>query len=103
MKVGGACLGSVALKPQLLRGATSQTNAPTALPSSAQVAWQDCEIGLIYHFDMAIAAGNFAPNNTHRQRFDPTSAEGREQIRAASIGSKRIAKGRAGSDHECRQ
>ncbi len=39
-------------------------------PTPAQVAWQDCEIGLIYHFDMPIAAGNFAGNNTARTVFD---------------------------------
>jgi len=39
-------------------------------PTPAQLAWQDCEIGLVYHFDMPIAAGNFAGNNTARQVFD---------------------------------
>jgi alpha-L-fucosidase len=40
-------------------------------PTPAQVAWQDDEIGLIYHFDMPIAAGRFAGNNTVRETLDP--------------------------------
>jgi alpha-L-fucosidase len=40
-------------------------------PSAAQVAWQDCEVGLLYTFDLAIAAKRFARNNTVRERLDP--------------------------------
>jgi alpha-L-fucosidase len=40
-------------------------------PTPAQVAWQDCEIGLVYHFDLSIAVGHFAGNNTVRERMDP--------------------------------
>jgi len=40
-------------------------------PTPAQCAWQDCEIGLLYSFDLAIAAGRFAGNNTVRERLDP--------------------------------
>lgn len=46
-------------------------NAQPARPSPAQVAWQDCEIGVIFHFDMPIAAGEYASNNTVRKVFDP--------------------------------
>jgi alpha-L-fucosidase len=41
------------------------------LPTSAQTRWQDAEIGVIYHFDMPIAAGARAPNNQVRETFDP--------------------------------
>ena len=40
-------------------------------PSAAQMAWQDCEVGLLYSFDLAIAAGRFPRNNTVRERMDP--------------------------------
>jgi alpha-L-fucosidase len=40
-------------------------------PTPAQIAWQDCEVGLLYSFDLAIAAGVFARNNTVRERLDP--------------------------------
>jgi len=40
-------------------------------PGPAQLTWQDCEIGLLYSFDLPIAAGIFARNNTHRERVDP--------------------------------
>ena len=44
---------------------------PLPTPTPAQIAWQDCEIGLIYHFDLSIAAKRFAGNNTMRERMDP--------------------------------
>ncbi len=40
-------------------------------PTPAQRAWQDCEVGVIYHFDLPIAARTHAPNNSTRERFDP--------------------------------
>ena len=51
----------------------AQMTAPSDLPRStkAQLRWQDCEIGLIYHFDLPIAAGRFAGNNAARERIDP--------------------------------
>lgn len=71
LKATGACLGGAALHPHLSRGAEAGGNAPFVLPTPAQITWQDCEVGLVYHFDMPIAAGNFAGNNTSRERFDP--------------------------------
>jgi alpha-L-fucosidase len=41
------------------------------LPSPAQRRWQECEVGVIFHFDLAIAASVFAPNNTVKRRLDP--------------------------------
>ena len=40
-------------------------------PTQAQLVWQDCEIGLLYCFDLAIAAEIYTKNNTYRQRVDP--------------------------------
>ena len=40
-------------------------------PTPAQMAWQDCEIGLLYSFDLAIAAGDTAANNAARKTWDP--------------------------------
>lgn len=44
---------------------------PLVLPTPAQMAWEDCEVGLIYHFDMPVAAGDKARNNATRKTFDP--------------------------------
>lgn len=44
---------------------------PLVLPSSAQVAWQDCEVGILFSFDLPIAAGDTAPNNSSRKTWDP--------------------------------
>jgi alpha-L-fucosidase len=55
---------------------TAQEAAPVApaipVPTPAQQVWQDCEIGLLFCFDLPIAAGIYDPkNNTHRERVDP--------------------------------
>jgi len=42
-------------------------------PTPAQLQWQDCEIGLLFCFDLPIAAEIYTPNNTHRQRVDPAA------------------------------
>jgi alpha-L-fucosidase len=41
------------------------------VPTPAQLRWQDCEIGVIYHFDMPVVAGDFTPNNATRKTYDP--------------------------------
>jgi len=40
-------------------------------PTRAQQVWQDCEIGLLFCFDLPIAAEIYTRNNTHRKRVDP--------------------------------
>jgi len=40
-------------------------------PTPAQVAWQDCEIGVLFHLDMPVLAGDLTPNNATREIFDP--------------------------------
>ena len=40
-------------------------------PTEAQVTWQDCEVGVIFHLDMPMMDGEFAPNNTSRNTYDP--------------------------------
>jgi len=62
--VGAAAVGAMAETP-----AGDGPRLPR--PSAAQMAWQDCEVGLLYSFDLAIAAGRFPRNNTVRERMDP--------------------------------
>lgn len=53
------------------RKKTSHSDSLT-LPTPAQVEWQDCEVGLIFHFDISVAAGRFdQSNNSYREVFDP--------------------------------
>ena len=66
-----AALAGGALYPNLSFSAGGTEGASLTLPTPAQLTWQECEVGLVYHFDMPIAAGNFAGNNTSRQVFDP--------------------------------
>lgn len=41
------------------------------LPTFPQMEWQDCELGLLYSFDIGIAAKQYAPNNYIQTTFDP--------------------------------
>ena len=60
-----------ALSPQLLRAAETDADRHLVLPTPAQLAWQNCEIGVIYSFDLAIAAGDTTDNNAARKTWDP--------------------------------
>jgi len=54
-----------------LLATASHGRADLAKPTPAQLVWQDAEIGLLYCFDLAIAAELYTKNNTYRQRIDP--------------------------------
>jgi len=54
-----------------LRSQPNQQADQLPKPTPAQQRWQDAEIGVIYHFDLPIAARRFAPNNTVRETLDP--------------------------------
>jgi alpha-L-fucosidase len=41
------------------------------VPTPAQLRWQSAEVGIIYHFDLPIAARRFAPNNSVKDTLDP--------------------------------
>jgi alpha-L-fucosidase len=66
---------SLSLAGTALAGASgvraAEEGPQLARPTPAQIAWQDCEIGLVYHFDLPVAAGEFAANNQVRRRLDP--------------------------------
>ncbi len=47
----------------------TSVNLPTSTP--AQQRWQDCEVGVIFHFDMPVMAGDRTRNNATRKTFDP--------------------------------
>ncbi|HUT31990.1 MAG TPA: alpha-L-fucosidase [Planctomycetota bacterium] len=71
IKAGTAMLTGAALDPRRSFGADDADKPRLALPTPAQLAWQDCEIGLLYSFDLAIAAGDTSANNTSRRTWDP--------------------------------
>ena len=48
-----------------------RVNPIIPIPTPAQRVWQDCEIGLLYCFDLAIAAEIYTKNNTYRQGIHP--------------------------------
>ena len=51
---------------------TSDEGEDLPRPTQAQIDWQDCEVGLIYHFDISVAVGRHeSGNNAYREVFDP--------------------------------
>jgi alpha-L-fucosidase len=41
-------------------------------PTNGQLTWQNCEVGIIYHFDISVAVGRHAAgNNSYKETFDP--------------------------------
>lgn len=60
-------------------------------PTPAQLAWQSCEVGVIFHFDLPIAAGDVTDNNGTRQRFDPALYQPEELDTDAWIEAARAA------------
>lgn len=71
IKTGSALVAGAALRPQLAFAAYETAKPRLALPTPAQVAWQDAEIGIIYCFDLAMAAGDTTDNNAARKTWDP--------------------------------
>lgn len=71
LKTGAAAAAAAVVRPPSCLGAGGDGAPPMPRPTPAQWAWQDCEIGLIYHFDLAIAAGDAAADNTARRTWDP--------------------------------
>ena len=60
------CKGTEINNPANMSG----SNLPR--PTPAQITWQDCEVGLVYHFDIAVALGKHTKgNNAYREVFNP--------------------------------
>ncbi|RMF97196.1 MAG: glycoside hydrolase family 29 [Planctomycetota bacterium] len=71
-------VSAVAAVPMVFRTACRKASAAEScaaekrpLPTPAQLRWQDYEVGIIFHFDMPIAARAAVPNNATKQTFDP--------------------------------
>ena len=71
IKAATTATAGAALSPHLLRAAETDVDRRLVLPTPAQIAWQDCEIGVMYSFDLAIAAGDTTDNNAARKTWDP--------------------------------
>jgi len=61
--------GAIVSPPFSLRG--EAVRPQLVVPTPAQRAWQDCEVGVLYSFDLAVAAGDRAENNSTRKTWDP--------------------------------
>lgn len=66
----GLHLSSFAGAPRYARVASETGTQPR--PTKGQQVWQEAEIGLIYHFDLSVAAADFTHhNNLYEGKFDP--------------------------------
>ncbi len=99
-KNSGLLLAGAALSPRVAPAddvADDVFDTPRLpLPTPAQVTWQDCEVGLVYHFDMPVAAGVHTGNNTSRkifdtQRYNPTKLDTDQWIEAAKVAGAKYA------------
>ncbi|MBA7520854.1 hypothetical protein ES705_12953 [subsurface metagenome] len=52
-------------------GTTERDPKDIPKPTEAQVAWQECEVGILFCLDMPVLAGDYTPNNSSREVFDP--------------------------------
>lgn len=50
---------------------TIGNNGRLVLPTHPQVEWQDSEFGVLFHFDISVAAGVIRSDNSMRETFDP--------------------------------
>jgi alpha-L-fucosidase len=47
-------------------------NKSFPVPTLGQITWQDCEVGMIFHFDISVAVGEHTrSNNAYKEVFDP--------------------------------
>lgn len=78
LQTGASILAGATLFPALSRAAAPAGAPRLTLPTPAQLAWQDCEVGVIYHFDLPVAAGDRTGNNAVRKTFDPNLYQPRQ-------------------------
>jgi alpha-L-fucosidase len=71
IKAGAVVAAASALPPRLTFAAEAAAKPELVLPTPAQVAWQDAEIGIIYCYELATAAGDTTENNAARKTWDP--------------------------------
>jgi alpha-L-fucosidase len=71
IETGTALLAGAALRPRLAFAAAEAANPKLVLPTPAQIVWQDCEIGLLYSYDIAVAAGIPKQHRAHKNTLDP--------------------------------
>lgn len=70
-KAGAALLAGAALRSPFSSSAAEFGTPRLTLPTPEQIAWQDCEIGLLYSFDLPIAAGVTVGDNEARWALHP--------------------------------
>jgi alpha-L-fucosidase len=69
---GSTLLAGAALTPGLRSVAEPADVGRVVRPTAGQLAWQDCEVGVLFSFDLPIAAGDTTPNNSSRKTWEPS-------------------------------
>jgi len=78
LQAGATLLTGTALRPQLALGADESSGSRLTVPTPAQLAWQDYEVGVIFHLDLPLVAGDVTGNNATRKIFDPNLYQPRQ-------------------------
>jgi alpha-L-fucosidase len=78
LHAGSTLLAGAAWPSALTRAAQGGDLPRRPVPTPAQLAWQECEVGVIYHFDLPTAAGDRTGNNAVRRTFDPNLYQPRQ-------------------------
>jgi len=69
---GGLVTSCISGPPHSVRDRAIAEGKHMPKPTVGQLVWQDAEVGVIFHFDLAICAGEFAPNNMVRKVMAPS-------------------------------
>lgn len=80
IKMSGAAAAAIACRPALSLATPVSLSEGISIPkpSAAQMVWQDCEVGLIYHFDLPLAASIFPHDKPYRRTLDPNLYQPRD-------------------------
>ena len=78
LQTGTTLLVASALRPPRARAAEESRDSRLTLPTPAQVAWQDYEVGVIFHLDLPVVAGDVTGNNATRKIYDPNLYQPRQ-------------------------
>lgn len=99
IKISGTLATAMACRPAL--SLASQLSVPERgslpKPTPAQMRWQDCEVGVIYHFDLPLAAHQFPTGPLPRKKtfdpdlYQPTKLDTDQWIEAAKAAGARYA------------
>lgn len=77
IRTGSACLAAAGVSSGSFLASEPSDRPKWVRPSLGQQTWQDCEVGVLFSFDLPIAAGDTTPNNASRRTWNPNDYQPR--------------------------